>query len=117
MLISYILNRHTPKMLEVISTVERRSLRFKRTLFFVNISSFWLAGYFFLRHNSYCEPGGNLLANVQKRKLAPFIYYNSKHHIFFLIVFHSLHIICFNGVHSGTYEYGLPYDSVLGFSR
>lgn len=65
MLISYILNRHSPKMLEIISTVERKSLQFKRTLFYVNILSFWFAGYFFLRHNSYCEPGGNF-AKVQK---------------------------------------------------
>lgn len=66
MLISYILNRHSRKMLEMISIVERKSLQLKRTLFFVNISSFWLAGFFFWRHNSYCEPGGNFLINPIK---------------------------------------------------
>lgn len=58
MLISYILNRHSRKMLDAVSSTERRSLRFKRALLFINIVSFWFAGYFFVRHNAYCEAGG-----------------------------------------------------------
>lgn len=61
MLISYILNRQSRKMLDAVSSTERKSLRFKRTLLFINIVSFWFAAYFFLRHNSYCEPGGIFL--------------------------------------------------------
>lgn len=58
MLISYILNRHSRKMLDAVSSTERKSLRFKRALLFINIVGFWFAGYFFIRHNAYCEPGG-----------------------------------------------------------
>lgn len=68
MLISYILNRHSRKMLDAVSSTERRSLRFKRALLFTNIVSFWFAGYFFIRHNAYCEPGGN--------SFWPFYHYN-----------------------------------------
>ncbi|XP_063222761.1 post-GPI attachment to proteins factor 2-like [Bacillus rossius redtenbacheri] len=37
--------------------VEARSLRIKYQLLAVNMTSFALAAYFFLRHNWYCEPG------------------------------------------------------------
>nr|CAD7412140.1 unnamed protein product [Timema cristinae] len=37
--------------------VETRSLRIKYQLLVVNVISFALAAYFFLRHNWYCEPG------------------------------------------------------------
>lgn len=33
------------------------SLRMKTRLLIVNAISFTTAGYFFLRHNKYCEPG------------------------------------------------------------
>jgi len=39
--------------------IEARSLRIKYQLLAVNVTSFALAIYFFIRHNSYCEPGGN----------------------------------------------------------
>lgn len=37
--------------------VESRSLRLKYQLLAINMVSFALAGYFFIRHNLYCEPG------------------------------------------------------------
>lgn len=58
MLISYILNRHSRTSLDAATSAERKSLHFKRIFLSVNIISFWLAGYFFLRHNWYCEAGG-----------------------------------------------------------
>jgi len=39
--------------------IEARSLRIKYQLLAVNLMSFAMAVYFFIRHNSYCEPGGN----------------------------------------------------------
>jgi hypothetical protein len=41
--------------------VEARSLRIKYQLLAVNLTSFAMAIYFYMRHNSYCEPGGNYL--------------------------------------------------------
>lgn len=95
-------------MMDIISTTERRSLRCKRTLLFVNIVSFWFAGYFFLRHNSYCEPGG---------KLAIFQFFLAQMYSIFCVIFFSLYIVCLNGVHSSSNEYGISYDRVLGFQR
>ncbi|XP_039285233.1 post-GPI attachment to proteins factor 2 [Nilaparvata lugens] len=37
--------------------VENRSLRLKYQLLAINMVSFALAGYFFIRHNLHCEPG------------------------------------------------------------
>lgn len=42
------------------SNVESKSLRLKYQLLAINMVSFALAGYFFIRHNLYCEPGGKL---------------------------------------------------------
>ena len=39
--------------------IEARSLRIKYQLLAVNLLSFAMAVYFYIRHNSYCEPGGN----------------------------------------------------------
>lgn len=40
------------------TNVESKSLRLKYQLLAINMVSFALAGYFFIRHNLYCEPGG-----------------------------------------------------------
>ncbi|KAH8242739.1 hypothetical protein KR032_001591, partial [Drosophila birchii] len=55
MLISYLLYRNAPGA--GLLPLEAKSLRYKRNLFLVNIVSFGLAGYCFIRHDSYCEPG------------------------------------------------------------
>ncbi|XP_053612361.1 post-GPI attachment to proteins factor 2 [Plodia interpunctella] len=39
-----------------ISSIEKYSLKLKWRLFFINASTFAMAAYFFLRHNSLCEP-------------------------------------------------------------
>lgn len=39
------------------TNVESKSLRLKYQLLAINMVSFALAGYFFIRHNLYCEPG------------------------------------------------------------
>lgn len=44
--------------------VETKSLSIKGQLFVFNIISIILASYFFMRHNSYCEPGGKLLQYI-----------------------------------------------------
>ena len=41
------------------NNIEARSLRIKYQLLAVNLMSFAMAVYFFIRHNSYCERGGN----------------------------------------------------------
>jgi len=56
MLLSYLLNKNARKVPEVMG-LERRSIRFKRNLFITNVVCFAAAGYFFVRHNNYCEPG------------------------------------------------------------
>ncbi|XP_030649656.1 acyltransferase PGAP2 [Chanos chanos] len=47
----YIIKRHS------LSPEEMTSYRYKLRLFLFNISSCAVAGYFFRRHNKYCEPG------------------------------------------------------------
>lgn len=39
------------------TSIESKSLRVKVTLVLVNLVSFGLAGYTFIRHNAYCEEG------------------------------------------------------------
>lgn len=56
MLLTYFLNKNARKTLDL-TWMERKSLRFKRDLFILNVVCFALAGYFFVRHNDYCEPG------------------------------------------------------------
>lgn len=46
------------------SNVESKSLRLKYQLLGINVVSFVLAGYFFIRHNLYCEPGGEEIASI-----------------------------------------------------
>lgn len=58
MFLSYWMNNQSRKSTEALSPAERTSLHFKKILFFVNLTSFMLAAYFFGRHNNYCEAGG-----------------------------------------------------------
>ena len=37
---------------------ERKSMRLKVILFVINVASFAMAVYFFMRHSRYCEAGG-----------------------------------------------------------
>lgn len=48
------------------NNVESKSLRLKYQLLAINMVSFALAGYFFIRHNLYCEPGGKFLCQKVK---------------------------------------------------
>lgn len=57
MAISYVLNKWLRRK-DVLTTVDIRSIKFKGALFMTNLISFALAGYCFMRHNWYCEPGG-----------------------------------------------------------
>lgn len=65
MLISYFVNKNARKVMDTVTKIEAKALRYKRNLFATNIISFMLAGYFFLRHNSHCEPGGKLCLNLR----------------------------------------------------
>lgn len=56
MVISYFLNKNAKKL--ALTPIEEKSVRYKLYLFITNVVSFALAGYFFLRHNALCEPGG-----------------------------------------------------------
>ncbi|XP_063702090.1 post-GPI attachment to proteins factor 2-like [Culicoides brevitarsis] len=55
MLISYFLNKNGRKIPEL-NKIEEKSLKYKQRLFLINVVCFALAGYFFVRHNEYCEP-------------------------------------------------------------
>lgn len=57
---SYLVNKYARKTPNNYSKIEKKSLIYKRNLFFINLLCFALAGYFFVRHNNFCEPGGNL---------------------------------------------------------
>lgn len=92
--------------MDTITRIEEKSLRLKRNLFVTNVISFTLAGYFFMRHNSYCEPGG-------KYKKTIFMLFYSKT---FKIIYFSVHIVCPDRIFGGAYKYGFPHDCLLGFS-
>ncbi|XP_065354041.1 post-GPI attachment to proteins factor 2 [Cloeon dipterum] len=53
LLSSFLLSRRRAR---IANNVESRSLRLKVKLLTVNAVSFIIAGYFFVRHNNYCEP-------------------------------------------------------------
>ncbi|KAH8251790.1 hypothetical protein KR038_008597 [Drosophila bunnanda] len=55
MLISYLLYRNAEGA--GLLPLEAKSLKYKRNLFLVNVVSFGLAGYCYVRHNSHCEKG------------------------------------------------------------
>lgn len=56
MAISYVINKTGRKVHSKLKQIEIRSLRYKRNLCAVNVASFTIAGYCFLRHNALCEP-------------------------------------------------------------
>lgn len=60
MLMSYFLNKNARKIVDNFTSLEMKSLKFKRNLFITNLISFSFAGYFFVRHNDRCETGGKL---------------------------------------------------------
>ncbi|XP_013113384.1 post-GPI attachment to proteins factor 2-like [Stomoxys calcitrans] len=55
MIISYFLNKNGRK--QALTETEEKSVRYKLSCFLINLLAFALAGYFFVRHNSKCEPG------------------------------------------------------------
>lgn len=59
MLLSYFVNK-TSRSQAMDSQMGQSAVRLKRNLMFLNILSFTLAGYFFLRHNDRCEPYSKL---------------------------------------------------------
>lgn len=59
MVVLIIINRVTREG-DLLTASERKSIMYKKRLFIANLCSILLAVYFFIRHNSYCEPGGNL---------------------------------------------------------
>ena len=48
---------HVTRKTDELAKIELKSQRYKKRLFLVNLLCMILAGYFFMRHNSYCEPG------------------------------------------------------------
>uniref|UniRef100_A0A1I8PZK5 CWH43-like N-terminal domain-containing protein n=1 Tax=Stomoxys calcitrans TaxID=35570 RepID=A0A1I8PZK5_STOCA len=55
MIISYFLNKNGRK--QALTETEEKSVRYKLSCFLINLLAFALVVYFFLRHNSKCEPG------------------------------------------------------------
>lgn len=53
---SYLVNKTGRKFQSKLNKIELRALRYKRNLCIVNVASFTVAGYCFLRHNARCEP-------------------------------------------------------------
>lgn len=58
MLISTILLHKGRISKTLMTNLEVRSLKYKKYLTAINMISFAIAGYCFLRHNAYCESGG-----------------------------------------------------------
>lgn len=58
MLISTILLKKGRISKTLMTNLEIRSLKYKIYLTAINMTSFAIAGYCFLRHNAYCESGG-----------------------------------------------------------
>lgn len=58
MCMTYFLNKNALKNLGQLPRMQQVSLTLKRNLFAINVTSFFCAGYCFMRHNSRCEPGG-----------------------------------------------------------
>lgn len=56
MFITYFLHKNGRK--QQLTELEERSVKYKFYFFVANLIAFALAGYFFLRHNAKCEPGG-----------------------------------------------------------
>lgn len=56
MVVLIVINRVTREG-DLLTASERKSIRYKKRLFLANLCSILLAVYFFVRHNSYCEPG------------------------------------------------------------
>lgn len=59
MIVVYFLNKNG-RRLPLATKEEIRSIRLKKGLVIVNVMSFALAGFCFMRHNTRCEPGGEL---------------------------------------------------------
>ncbi len=62
MLISCMIFKYTRN--NFIDKRETLSARLKNRLLVINVASFLIAGYFFVRHNDYCEPGGKCQKNL-----------------------------------------------------
>lgn len=58
MCMTYFVNKNALRNTGKPSRTQQISLNLKRNLFLINVVSFCCAGYFFMRHNSRCEPGG-----------------------------------------------------------
>ncbi|XP_055594786.1 post-GPI attachment to proteins factor 2-like [Uranotaenia lowii] len=57
MMLLITINRMTREKDTMLTPSERKSIMFKKRLFIANLLSILLAVYFFVRHNSHCEPG------------------------------------------------------------
>lgn len=105
MMVSYFINKNARKINDDFTRTELKSLRFKRNLCAINILSFAFAGYFFVRHNNYCETGG------EYRGSSP----NSSQDLTRVSSLSSLHAFRNDGIHRSINQHGLSYDCLLGF--
>ena len=124
------------------SRLETKSLRLKTRLCIFNICCFSLASYFFIRHNTYCEPGSKYkfvkcchgeiflkknfkfffpLFQGHLRKFEKFFfsmttigYYQL---IIVILVRYSLHVVCHFRISCGPFQYGVPFNSLLRLSE
>ena len=90
------------------SELEVTSLQVKWRLAAANLLSFLLAGYVFIRHNTYCEEGSKY-CNYKSLTLGS--YCDSKAVV--LICSSVLHFRS-SGVHRRANKYGIPYDCFMG---
>lgn len=99
MALSYVVNKAGRKLADPIA---QRSLRYKRNLCLLNIASFALAGYFFVRHNDRCEPLSKFAECPPLRtSSAP------RHHIFPIC---SVHLVRLRRVRGRPDQHGLSHD-------
>lgn len=82
----------------LMTNLEVRSLKYKKYLTAINMISFAIAGYCFLRHNAYCESGGMFYGNKT-------IFFHS---CMFIIIY-LLSFMYFQFIHF------LPYLNILSY--
>lgn len=100
MVLLIVINRVTREG-DLLTASERKSIRYKKRLFVANFCSIACAVYFFVRHNTYCEPGVYSLFALSEYV---FVYSNIGFHMtaYWDFISANLYFDWRNGIHFST---------------